>query len=239
MARPALLCRLASSNFFYELLDATRASLGIDPVEDRRAAWLAEGLARSHRALTCSVVEELLAARRVCIAAGGDCLDAHALRGCVIVAADSAAGVLLENGVRPDIVFTDLDGGWDALERASRTALMVVHAHGGNPWLLQEALTRYPRVSVTVQVPWSGIAWTSPGFTDGGRALLSAILAGAGEVIVTGWCPGRPPHPLSGKRLDAWKRAKLRVARAEWRLAQGLAEALGVSLRLIGGGVGE
>lgn len=225
-------------SLFYEQLDAVRGSLGIDPLEDRRAAWLAEKLAAEYGAVSCAVVGRMLSAGRVCIAAAGDCIEPGVLRDCVLVAVDSATRVLLEAGLRPDIVFTDLDGGWEPLERASRTALMVVHAHGGNAWLLEEALEAYSRASVTVQVPWSGVAWTSPGFTDGGRALLSAVLAGAGEVVVTGWCPRRPPHPASGKRLDAWKEAKLVVAEAEWRLARGLARALGVSLRLIGGGDG-
>ncbi len=226
---------------FYEQLDAIRGLLGIDPVEDRRAAWAAEQLASAHEALPCTTVEALLASRCACIVAAGDCLDLSAVsrcEGCVTVAADSAVPVLLENGLYPDMVFTDLDGGWDALERAAGHALMVVHAHGGNVWLLGEAITTYPRVSVTVQVPWEGVAWTAPGFTDGGRALLAAVLSGAREVVVTGWCPGGRPHPLSGKRLDEWKKAKLRVAVAEWRVAEGLARALGVRLRLIGGGVG-
>ena len=234
------LCEARLAPLFYEQLDAVRSLLGVDPLEDRRAAWLAESLARIYNTAPCETVEELLRGRRVCIIAGGDCVELSFPRaGCILVAVDSATRILLEAGIHPDMVFTDLDGGWEPLRRASRSALMIVHAHGGNAWLLREALGDYPRASVTVQVPWEGRVWTSPGFTDGGRAVLTALLAGASEVLVTGWCPERRPHPASGKRLDEWKRVKLRVAIAEWRVALGLAEALGVRLRLIGGGVGE
>ena len=40
---------------------------------------------------------------------------------------------MIENGLKPDIVVTDLDGDITSLKKAGRTnTIMVVHAHGDN-----------------------------------------------------------------------------------------------------------
>ena len=47
--------------------------------------------------------------------------------------ADGATKAIIENGLKPDIVVTDLDGDIKSLKKAGRTnTIMVVHAHGDN-----------------------------------------------------------------------------------------------------------
>ncbi|NHI04632.1 hypothetical protein DYY67_1793 [Candidatus Nitrosotalea sp. TS] len=46
------------------------------------------------------------------------------------IVADGATRALIENGIKPDIVVTDLDGNLDYLKKASKmNAIMVVHSH--------------------------------------------------------------------------------------------------------------
>ena len=49
------------------------------------------------------------------------------------IVADGATKAIIENGLKPDIVVTDLDGDITSLKKAGRTnTIMVVHAHGDN-----------------------------------------------------------------------------------------------------------
>ena len=50
-----------------------------------------------------------------------------------IIAADGATSVLLEQGLLPDVIVTDLDGDVEKeIEANKKGAIMVVHAHGDN-----------------------------------------------------------------------------------------------------------
>ena len=48
------------------------------------------------------------------------------------IAADSSIKPLLENGIIPDIIITDLDGDEKSLKQMSKKSIFVVHAHGDN-----------------------------------------------------------------------------------------------------------
>ena len=48
------------------------------------------------------------------------------------IAADSSVKLLVENGIIPDIVITDLDGDEDTLKKIGRKSIFIVHAHGDN-----------------------------------------------------------------------------------------------------------
>ena len=54
------------------------------------------------------------------------------------IAADSSLKPLLENGIVPDIIVTDLDGDEDAIKKLSKKkSIFVIHAHGDNIKKLQ------------------------------------------------------------------------------------------------------
>jgi uncharacterized Rossmann fold enzyme len=62
-----------------------------------------------------------------------------------VFAADAASEVLLDHGIRPAAVFTDLDGATDRyLEMNREGTVMVVHAHGDNIPLLRHWVPRFP-----------------------------------------------------------------------------------------------
>jgi len=70
----------------------------------------------------------------------------------VVIAADGATSVLMNNGITPDIIVTDLDGNMDDEAKANELgAIMVVHAHGDNIDALGEELPRLKRVIGTTQ----------------------------------------------------------------------------------------
>jgi uncharacterized Rossmann fold enzyme len=125
-----------------------------------------------------------------------------------IFAADAATEVLVSQGIRPDAVFTDLDGATDTFLELNRTgAVMVVHAHGDNIPLLRYWVPRFegPVVATTQSVPFNGIH-NFGGFTDGDRAVFAAQALGAERIRIIGF-------DLDDQDVDPVKRGKLYWAR--------------------------
>ncbi len=238
-----------------EYLDAVRGSLGLDPLSDARAVlaageFLGELRERGVELLGLGDVCDELHGRRVLVLTSGSCLEHHlsllgAQRFDVIVAADGAANpALLELGRCPDIVVSDLDGGWWWYSRCVASSLPVIHIHGDNVWLLPLLDPLPPRIACTAQhASTSTPCRLVPGFTDGDRAVLLPVLCGAAEVVVAGWCPGEPQHPGTKPSYlydRAWKTGKLGVARVYLAFAERLCERVSCRLYTLGGdGLGE
>ena len=87
------------------------------------------------------------------------------------IVADGATKAIIENGLRPDIVVTDLDGDIKSLKKAgSKNTIMVVHAHGDNSEKLH--LLKYFKNCVgTTQTKPIGKIHNFGGFTDGDRCV--------------------------------------------------------------------
>ncbi len=159
----------------------------------------------------------------------------------VIYAADGAARALLEVGVVPDVVVTDLDGGDHVLLMAVREgAVPVVHAHGDNVDALARLVPVFEEVLGTCQVyPAPGSLWNPGGFTDGDRAVVIAARLGAERVLTVGMDLGelttsysRPEEGEGVFEADAVKRKKLAWA---GRVLEIVKEELGVEVRPVPG----
>jgi hypothetical protein len=101
------------------------------------------------------------------------------------ICADSALAALTKNRIRPDIIVTDLDGDLKLLERAGRSAIVVVHAHGDNIERLDFA-RRFKKCLVTTQTKQTKRAHNFGGFTDGDRCVFLADHFGAGKIFLFG-----------------------------------------------------
>ncbi|MDD1678897.1 MAG: DUF115 domain-containing protein [Methanomicrobiales archaeon] len=123
-------------------------------------------------------------------------------------AADAAAERLYVQGIRPDAVFTDLDGVTDAfLEMNQQGTVIVVHAHGDNIPLLRHWVPQFsgPLVGTTQSRPLDHV-YNFGGFTDGDRAVFAAHALEARDVQIIGF-------DLDDTHVDPVKRGKLRWAR--------------------------
>ncbi len=109
-----------------------------------------------------------------------------------IISADGATRALLEVGITPLAVVTDLDGDVDAVEECcKRGSTLFIHAHGDNIDKLLEVgaklCSKCPYVIGTTQVPRPPKPLVNPGgFTDGDRACLIAYALGAKRLILVG-----------------------------------------------------
>ncbi|NJD75840.1 MAG: DUF115 domain-containing protein [Candidatus Methanoperedens sp.] len=121
----------------------------------------------------------------------------------VIIAADGATSVLMNNGIIPDIIVTDLDGNMDDETSANRQgAIMVVHAHGDNMDALQREVPRLIRVIGTTQSKPLENIYNFGGFSDGDRCVFLAKEMGARTITLIGFDFNDPNvSPVKKKKL--------------------------------------
>jgi 2-amino-4-hydroxy-6-hydroxymethyldihydropteridine diphosphokinase len=126
----------------------------------------------------------------------------------IVFAADAAAEVLDSHGIRPDAIFTDLDGATDRFIELNREGtIIVIHAHGDNIPLLRHWVPRFTgKVVGTTQAAPLPHVYNFGGFTDGDRAVFAADELGACKITLAGF-------DLDDKNVEPMKRGKLHWAR--------------------------
>ena len=182
---------------------------GFSREDDERAAQILSSL------LPCDNIEDLrnlITGAKVIVAGNAPCLKKDIqetdFSGCCIIAADAAARTLHSQGVRPDIVFTDLDGlDDDVLEMNENGTLLAVHAHGDNIPLLKSWVPKMNGmlIGTTQSTPFSNI-YNFGGFSDGDRGVFAAYELGAASVKLIGF-------DLDDSSVDPVKHGKLMIAR--------------------------
>ncbi|GAB3679825.1 DUF115 domain-containing protein [Salinarchaeum chitinilyticum] len=169
--------------------DAILADFGYDRSSDERARdWLVErvdqfdldeiGLSADDTVAVAGAAPSLEAQRSLAE-------DADA-----VVAASDAGTRLAAQGIRPDLVVTDLDGDpKGTLALAGEGVPVAIHAHGDNRDLLEEFVPQFPRSRIvgTTQAKPVGPLYNYGGFTDGDRAAFLADAIGGRQLVFPGW----------------------------------------------------
>ncbi|MDH3361966.1 MAG: DUF115 domain-containing protein [Nitrosopumilus sp.] len=102
------------------------------------------------------------------------------------IAADSSIKPLVENGIIPDIIITDLDGDENTLKKMAKTkSIFVVHAHGDNIEKLEFVKKIKNCLGTTQSIPFDKIH-NFGGFTDGDRGVFLASHYNAKRIILFG-----------------------------------------------------
>ena len=138
----------------------------------------------------------------------------------VKIVADTAVMPLIENGIKPDIVVTDLDGDEKSLIKVGKTdSIFVVHAHGDNIAKLHLTKNFKNCIGTTQTNPFKNIQ-NFGGFTDGDRSVFLASHFDAKKVILFGMDFGKKIGKYSQTKtaereikLKKLRRAKLLL---EW-----------------------
>ena len=142
-----------------------------------------------------------------------------------IIAADGATSALLDFGLVPDVIVTDLDGRISDIKLANdRGSFLVVHAHGDNEDKLLSYVPSLSRVLGTTQAEPLDIIYNFGGFTDGDRAAFLAEELGAREIVLVGFdfgdIVGKWSKPFLKEHSPVWesKRKKFEFAKEllEW-----------------------
>ena len=123
----------------------------------------------------------------------------------VKIVADSAVKPLIENGIKPDIIVTDLDGDEKTFRRIGKSkTYFVVHAHGDNISKLN--LIEYFKNCIgTTQTKPFGKIQNFGGFTDGDRAVFLASYFKAKKIILFGMDFGKRIGKFSNTKLSERK----------------------------------
>lgn len=189
---------------------------------DEEAAYILRDLLNG-RIAPLSAAAEMLFGRRVVIFGNAPCLSldleemqSNQEENAVFLAADGAVEALMERGMLPDIVVTDLDGPFPVIQRANQMgSIAVVHAHGDNLDALQRYVPLLDQVIGTAQCrPPPGL-YNFGGFTDGDRAVFMAKELGANEVELKGFdFDDQSVTPRKKKKL-AWAKRLIDLALLE------------------------
>jgi hypothetical protein len=188
--------------YYLEILE----TFSFDRRLDEEAARVLAGLLQGD---DIGILDQLCRGRTVTVCGNAPCLvdDLGGIEGTVF-AADAASLVLRGSGIRPDAVFTDLDGATDEYPAMNREGtVMVIHAHGDNIPLLRfwTPQFRSPVVGTTQAEPFPPLH-NFGGFTDGDRAVFAADHLGADRIILAGF-------DLDDQDVDFVKKGKLQWAR--------------------------
>ncbi len=135
------------------------------------------------------------------------------------ICADTALTPLLQNGITPQIVVTDLDGDPTSLLKIAKKCMVVIHAHGDNIERLNFA-KNFKNCIGTTQTKKIGKIHNFGGFTDGDRCVFLAEYCKAAKIFLFGMDFGSQIGKYSKtKKLDKKiKLKKLRFAKMllEW-----------------------
>jgi uncharacterized Rossmann fold enzyme len=179
---------------------------GFDRAADEEAARLLSSLLDRDNLLSLASLAD---GNPVTVCGNAPCLkDEIGKISGVVFAADAAAVVLDKNGIRPDAIFTDLDGATDRfIELNNEGTIIVIHAHGDNMPLLRHWVPRFRGniVGTTQAAPLPRVH-NFGGFTDGDRAAFAADELGASSITLAGF-------DLDDENVDPMKRGKLFWAR--------------------------
>jgi len=139
------------------------------------------------------------------------------------IVADGATKAIIENGLKPDIVVTDLDGDIKSLKKAGRTnTIMIVHAHGDNTEKIH--LVKYFKNCIgTTQTKPVGKVHNFGGFTDGDRCVFLANHFKAKKIILLGMDFGTRIGKYSKTRVIS-RTTKIKKLRRGKKLLEWLAK---------------
>lgn len=124
-----------------------------------------------------------------------------------VIAADGAVTTLLQQGIVPDIVVTDLDGSHvDLLKADALGSIMLVHAHADNVDSVKEMVPKLMHVVGTTQAAPLSNVYNFGGFSDGDRCVFLAKEFEAKSIRIIGF-------DLGDKNVTPKKLKKLKWAR--------------------------
>jgi uncharacterized Rossmann fold enzyme len=140
--------------------------------------------------LSSSKLRRIISGSKVFVIGAGPSLQSaiphiKKYKNAVKICAETALVPIIKNGIKPDIVVTDLDGDLELLEKVGKTHVIIVHAHGDNIDKLGFA-RNFKNCIGTTQTENVGKIHNFGGFTDGDRGVFLANHFGADRIFLFG-----------------------------------------------------
>jgi len=209
--------------------------------EDMNSAKLLDSLLRNENQV--KKIQELIKNQNVFIVGAGPSLSyaipiLQKFRNSVKIVADSAVKHLVENGISPDIIVTDLDGDEKTFRKIAKSkTIFVVHAHGDNMSKLN-LIENFKNCVGTTQTRPFGKLQNFGGFTDGDRAVFLASYFNAKKIILFGMDFGKRIGKFSNTKTSekSIKLKKLKKGKflLEWLATKTKSELFTTSSPIVG-----
>ncbi len=188
-------------------------TMGYSVEEDRKSAeLLRELLMESDEYLLRKELEAVIGRKVYVFGAGPSlerALEEFDFSDGTLIAADGATTALLDFGIVPDVIVTDLDGRILDIKLANdKGSFLVVHAHGDNRDKLVSYVPFLSRILGTCQTEPLDIIYNFGGFTDGDRAVFLAEELGAREIALVGFD--------FGETVGKWSKPSLKDHSPVW-----------------------
>ena len=161
---------------------------GYKKQNDLRSAYLLDSLICKQYSFL--KLERMISGKRVFVIGSGPTLGRaipflKKYKNIVKICADTALDVLIKNGIKPQIIITDLDGNLSLIQKLSSSSVIIVHAHGDNISRL-EFIKNFKNCLGTTQTRKIGKIENFGGFTDGDRAVFFASRFNAKKIFLFG-----------------------------------------------------
>ncbi|KFM17459.1 6-hydroxymethyl-78-dihydropterin pyrophosphokinase protein [Marine Group I thaumarchaeote SCGC AAA799-P11] len=213
---------------------------GYDEKKDKESATILNTILKKSK--TEEKIRKLVQGKTVFVIGSGPSLSSaipklKKLKKGIKIAADSSLKVLLENGIIPDIVVTDLDGDERSLKKIAKKAIFVIHAHGDNIEKLELAKKFKNCIGTTQTKPFKKIQ-NFGGFTDGDRGVFLANHFEAKKIILFGMDfgsrIGKFSNTKKSERKIKLKKLKKGKSLLEWLATKSKSELFTTSSKIEG-----
>jgi uncharacterized Rossmann fold enzyme len=160
--------------------------------EDELSASVLSELLAGKKLASQVELKALIQGRDVVVVGGGNNLEDELNRDIsqsTVIAADGTTSVLLDKGLNPHIIVTDLDGNIeDQISANNNGSIAAIHAHGDNIEQIKKWTPRFEgKIIGTVQCrPFDSLN-NYGGFTDGDRGVFLAQHFGAARIHLIGF----------------------------------------------------
>ncbi|MCM1986176.1 6-hydroxymethylpterin diphosphokinase MptE-like protein [Methanococcoides seepicolus] len=160
--------------------------------EDENAATILSHLLIGPNTASTNVLEELISGKDVLVCGNAPTLaqelDQVKIEDHVVIAADGATATLVDRGIIPAVIVTDLDGDVEKEIQANQEgAIAVIHAHGDNIEQILKYAPRFNNIIGTTQAAPFGNIYNFGGFTDGDRCVFLAGEFNAASITLAGF----------------------------------------------------
>ncbi|WP_340818075.1 6-hydroxymethylpterin diphosphokinase MptE-like protein [Methanolobus sp. WCC4] len=198
-------------NEWEPIYESILKDMGFSREGDERAALILSGMLGPSNSVAISEIRKLVEGRDTLV-----CGNAPVLRDelelidpdvFTIIAADGATAVLMDRGIVPDIIVTDLDGDVEKEILANKEgSLMVVHGHGDNIDKLEAYVPMLSSIVGSTQAAPLENVYNFGGFSDGDRCVYLAKEFGAASITLVGFdFDDLDVNPIKKKKLE-WAR---------------------------------
>ncbi|WP_321428571.1 6-hydroxymethylpterin diphosphokinase MptE-like protein [uncultured Methanolobus sp.] len=198
-------------NEWEPIYESILKDMGFSREEDEQAALLLSAMLNAFNSADISELKSLIEGKDALICGNAPVLPQELKLinpdDFVIIAADGATAVLVDKGIIPDVIVTDLDGDVEKEIIANKAgSIMVVHGHGDNVDKLNAYVPKLNRIIGSTQAAPLENVFNFGGFSDGDRCAYLAKEFGAASITLIGF-------DFDDENVDPIKKKKLKWAR--------------------------